>query len=228
MLSPDRILAAALRNRANREGQVERLAPVAVQAAQKKDELLAMKEDGAKVVRRVRQMRDFSSIPSFFPTPRPVIDFMLRHARIQPGNTVLEPNAGRGDLLDALAPLGVHIVAYEFVQALVQATRERGHPCRQGDFLAVTPGEVGPVDRVFMNPPFERGADIRHIQHAFTFLKPGGILVAVASSTSCTKLAEWADDNAGATLPLPDQSFAASARPTLVRTGLVIATRSFD
>jgi 16S rRNA G1207 methylase RsmC len=36
-------------------------------------------------------------------------------------------------------------------------------------------------DRILMNPPFERGDDIRHIEHARKFLKPGGRLVAICA-----------------------------------------------
>src|SRR3546814_16951918 len=40
-----------------------------------------------------------------------------------------------------------------------------------------------------MNPPFDRGRDCDHVRHAFGFLKPGGILVAVMSAR-----AEFRDD----------------------------------
>jgi 16S rRNA G1207 methylase RsmC len=33
-----------------------------------------------------------------------------------------------------------------------------------------------------MNPPFERGADIKDIKHALAFLKPGGRLVAICAN----------------------------------------------
>lgn len=35
-----------------------------------------------------------------------------------------------------------------------------------------------------MNPPFSRDQDVRHVCHAFTFLKPGGKLVAIVGSYS--------------------------------------------
>jgi hypothetical protein len=38
-----------------------------------------------------------------------------------------------------------------------------------------------PVDRVIMNPPFINGADIKHIKHALTMLRPGGKLVAICA-----------------------------------------------
>ena len=50
-----------------------------------------------------------------------------------------------------------------------------------GDFLAMN-GELGTFDRVVMNPPFDHGADIRHIEHARGKLNPGGRLVAICAN----------------------------------------------
>ena len=59
---------------------------------------------------------------------------------------------------------------------------------RCADFLELRPdddgtcgGGCGYVDAVVMNPPFRDGADIKHILHARTFLKPGGRLVAICA-----------------------------------------------
>ena len=37
-------------------------------------------------------------------------------------------------------------------------------------------------DKIIMNPPFINGADIKHIEHAMGFLKPGGRLVALCAN----------------------------------------------
>jgi 16S rRNA G1207 methylase RsmC len=51
-----------------------------------------------------------------------------------------------------------------------------------GDFLEKIPGlELEMFDRILMNPPFDHGSDIVHIQHARKFLKPGGRLVAICA-----------------------------------------------
>jgi precorrin-6B methylase 2 len=52
---------------------------------------------------------------------------------------------------------------------------------RCADFLACN-GDLGTFDRIVMNPPFERGDDIRHIEHALTMLRPGGRLVALCAN----------------------------------------------
>lgn len=79
------------------------------------------------------------------------------------------------------------------------------------------PRGIGRFDRVVMNPPFECGADLKHIQHAFGFLKPGGRLVALCAQRDTTR--EWVEALGGVFEPLPDGSFAEQG--TGVRTALV-------
>lgn len=72
-----------------------------------------------------------------------------------------------------------------------------------------------------MNPPFENGADIRHIGHARTFLKPGGRLVAICANGPRQREAlmpiadEWID--------LPEDAFKESG--TSVRTAILVITK---
>ena len=61
---------------------------------------------------------------------------------------------------------------------LYRAERQ-GVTIKQRDFLETSPEELGTFDSVVMNPPFHMRADIRHIEHALTFLKPGGTLAAL-------------------------------------------------
>jgi 16S rRNA G1207 methylase RsmC len=42
--------------------------------------------------------------------------------------------------------------------------------------------DLGKFDRVLMNPPFQNADDIKHIQHAISFLNPGGVLVAICAN----------------------------------------------
>ncbi|SXL96986.1 transposase [Klebsiella pneumoniae] len=46
-----------------------------------------------------------------------------------------------------------------------------------GDFLEYHPERR--YTRIIMNPPFNRGDDIRHIRRALTLLEPGGILTGI-------------------------------------------------
>ncbi len=45
------------------------------------------------------------------------------------------------------------------------------------DFLEVTPSPA--FDAALMNPPFQGGQDMAHVTHAWSFVKPGGVLVAI-------------------------------------------------
>jgi type I restriction-modification system DNA methylase subunit len=81
-------------------------------------------------------------------------------------------------------------------------------------------------DRVVMNPPFAKQADIKHVMHALKFLKPDGKLVSVMSASvdfrdnKLTK--EFRDliaERGGRIEALPDGAFKESG--TMVRTVIV-------
>lgn len=145
------------------------------------------------------------SVFQLFQTPEPIARLMAD--KLGPQARVLEPSAGLGRLLDAL-PAGTKATAIE------QASECTGELFRQNredvqilqrDFLTVRPEEIGLFDGVLMNPPFHLRADIRHIEHALDFLKPGGKLVALCLCTDHRRKAfavrarEWID--------LPSNSF---------------------
>ncbi len=122
------------------------------------------------------------SAPQLFPTPAPLAARLVALADVQPGQRVLEPSAGTGRILDAL-PVGCDVVAAEVHPALAQALRAHATApqVHAGDFLSLTPETLGYFDAVLINPPFQFAADIKHIRHAATFLRPGGVLVAICA-----------------------------------------------
>jgi protein-L-isoaspartate O-methyltransferase len=123
------------------------------------------------------------SAPQLFPTPASLADEMVRRADLAPGHRVLEPSAGTGALLRAISAAGVdvaHVTAVEINQRLAEALPATlAVRVLAEDFLTVDVG--GPFDRIVMNPPFERAADIRHVRRAFEQLAPGGRLVALVA-----------------------------------------------
>jgi hypothetical protein len=152
-------------------------------------------------------------IPGFFPTPRPVVDRLLQAADIQPGMSVLEPSAGKGDILDVIRERHPDAKAkgIEQYDTLAAIAREKGHDVTTGDTLAEK-GEQ--YDRIVMNPPFEKGQDIEHVRAAFDRLKPGGKLVAVMSEgpffrndAKATEFRDWLEANGGTSEQLPAGSF---------------------
>lgn len=173
------------------------------------------------------------SAPQLFPTPRDLARRMCEIADINAGHRVLEPSAGTGELLRAAIDralgfdCGVRVVAVEVNAQLVaqlEEMRQRrlyatdaNFDIRQSDFLQCN-GDLGTFDRIVMNPPFKDGEDIKHIEHARTFLKPGGRLVAICANGPRQRerlrsiAAEWVD--------LPPGSFKAAG--TMVAAAVVV------
>ena len=124
---------------------------------------------------------------NFFPTPANVAKRVIELAKLSDGMFVLEPSAGRGALAVAAfeAANGIVIDMYELMEANNRALVDLHLPLsgvsKPSDFLAEKPNPI--YDRAIMNPPFAKQADIKHVMHAHKFLKPGGLLVAVMSSS---------------------------------------------
>jgi SAM-dependent methyltransferase len=121
--------------------------------------------------------------PNLFPTPQDVARKMAELADFWPIQRILEPSAGTGNLIEAFAGKGRSIVAVEINPVLADGLRRRwpGIDTRCADFLECN-GDLGTFDRIVMNPPFDHGSDIKHVEHACKFLKPGGRLVAIVAN----------------------------------------------
>lgn len=122
-------------------------------------------------------------IPGYFPTPADIVDDLVASALVGAGMCVLEPSAGKGNIITGLLNAGAHVKAIEVNATLIGLLEMKfaGSPVEteQCDFLEVRPFSV---DRVVMNPPFENGQDIDHVRHAYQFLRNGGRLVAIMSA----------------------------------------------
>lgn len=121
-------------------------------------------------------------ISGFFPTPPDLIARMLSLAQVRSNHDVLEPSAGKGDILNAVSHflLGKNdrLYAIEINPTLREYLSLQGHAVIGSDFLSYNETLF---DRILMNPPFENGQDIDHVNHAYSLLKPGGALVAIVS-----------------------------------------------
>ncbi len=144
-----------------------------------------------KTEQKIKQLEEefrFAKIPGFFPTPPAVIQRMIELADLEDGMTLLEPSAGKGDILDAVRATGKKIEArfVERIHRLAELCELKGHKphpesaLAENDFLRIA-GRIA-FDRILMNPPFEKGQDIEHVQTAYSHLSPGGRLVAVMST----------------------------------------------
>ena len=162
--------------------------------------------------------------PQLFPTPAERAEIMVDEADIFDGARILEPEAGTGRIVQAIRNTGrpVHIVAVEVDRRLADGLRAAfpGVPAKvpqeveviNRDFLEMTPADIGTFDFVLMNPPFANGADIAHIKHALTFLRPGGRLVALCANgpRQAQQLQPLVNEAGGTWEVLPAGSFAES------------------
>ena len=160
------------------------------------DTILAGADMNAQRVRfdRLRNRHTNGAAPvavsafQLFQTPPTLAAKLVALLNLAPGARVLEPSAGLGRILDALAPYQpAEIIAVETAPQLCAQLFKQDRPgvrLMQRDFLTCTPAELGQFDAVAMNPPFHMRDDIRHIRHALQFLRPGARLAAIALSGS--------------------------------------------
>ncbi|WP_454634454.1 methyltransferase domain-containing protein [Bradyrhizobium cenepequi] len=159
--------------------------------------------------------------PQLFQTSHELAADVAEAADIRPGQRILEPSAGTGALIEAARNCAddLEVVAVEINAKLSEHLRAAfpGAFVHCGDFLDFDP-PAERFDVVLMNPPFENGADIKHITHGRRFLKPGGRLVAICADgpRQRARLEPIAIEYR----PLPSGSFKAAG--TMVNTALVV------
>lgn len=163
---------------------------------------------------------------NFFPSPPAVVARLMELADVQHGMRVLEPSAGKGAIAYVCADAGATVDCYELMEANFAALAgdARLGAVRHMDFLAQMP--EANYDRVVMNPPFVKQADIKHVLHALRFLKPGGLLVSVMAGSVAFRDNKLTQDfrglireRGGDIEALPEGAFKASG--TMVRSVIV-------
>lgn len=130
------------------------------------------------------------SSPDLFPTPPDVAERLAEYLELFPGCRVLEPSVGTGSLVRAVVDLepSASVCGYEINRELAMSGS-----AYWADFLEIPASPE--FDRVVMNPPFSKGADMRHVEHALGFLKPGGLIVAIVADGPRQEslFADWQD-----------------------------------
>ena len=177
------------------------------------EEARAHEADRLAKLERVRQL----NIPGFFPTPAPVAALVVERAQIEDNHTVLEPSAGIGSLADA-CPNPENVTCVERDATLCELLRhDYGDRVTWCDFLnfGARPDGTGLFDRIVMNPPFEKQADIDHVRYAYrNHLAPGGRLVSIMAAgvksrtgRKATEFRQWAESLGADIEDLPPGSF---------------------
>ena len=197
------------------------------------DDARAIMEDTVHYGEYVNAKKTFQ----FFETPEPtallLVDKIVAYfrKREQDPKTLiaLEPSAGRGRIAVPLRAAGFTVKTVELDPKNVKELKKLDFKdVLEADFCdnAAVDRYIGAVDAVGMNPPFNKQQDMKHVRQAFTYLKDGGILVAIMSpawtyrsdklSQSFRQLVkryrgDWSE--------LPENTFAESG--TNVRTGIL-------
>ncbi len=128
----------------------------------------------------------------FIPTPPQIALEMVAHLDLRGGETILEPSAGLGALIDAILELrsDVHVAAIELNYNACQVmrnkyAREVQVTVYQAGFMEGVWREFESVvkySRVIMNPPWSKNQDVKHVLYAWDeCLADDGILVALVS-----------------------------------------------
>lgn len=123
----------------------------------------------------------FSQSVQFFPSTEELARQVYYAAQIEAKNTVLDPTAGNGVLLDAVSEYKrqwdrVQTFAIEIDQELRFILQGKGHKVIGTDFLEYA--DPLKFDRIIMNPPFANGAEM--VLKAWNqHLKDGGRLVSI-------------------------------------------------
>lgn len=104
----------------------------------------------------------------FYPTPLSVLEMMQIDCK---NKVVLEPSAGKGDIVDYVKSIGAkEVLACEHNEDLRKILDSK---CKviSNDFFNVRSEQVSHIDIIVMNPPFSNGD--KHIIHAYEIAPEG-------------------------------------------------------
>lgn len=118
----------------------------------------------------------------FYPTPNKVAKRVVELAEIKKGQSVLEPSAGLGNLLDCI-DVPCDILAVEPIVNNVVTLKHKGYPTEMTTFEEIY-DSLPTFNRIIMNPPFSGQRDVKHVMMAYKKLKRHGVLVAIISENA--------------------------------------------
>ena len=160
----------------------------------------------------------------FYPTPEHLGRQLLRHVDWKRVTAILEPSAGKGDLLRLVKGKAKIVECIELDPNLQAILRDQGYNVIGDDFL--THDTYTSYDLIIMNPPFSDGA--KHLLKALDLCKHGGqvccILNAETLRNPCDvyrqKLADLLDEHA-AIIEYVQDGFSHAERKTGVEVALI-------
>jgi len=114
----------------------------------------------------------------FYPTPERIAQKMVEALQLQDGMNVLEPSAGKGDLVLAAKRNAAVTVKYcEIDPHLALLADAVADEFLKSNCLELTREDLYGIDAVIMNPPFRHAR--KHILHLWHILPAGATMVAL-------------------------------------------------
>ena len=117
----------------------------------------------------------------FYPTPASIARYVAQILKCQPTDQILDPDAGRGDLVAFLDVPEENITSVEISPLFCDILGAKGFNVYNKDFLAwskefiTAPG----YDKIAINPPYSEGRAKEHTLAALNHLNEKGIMAAV-------------------------------------------------
>lgn len=179
------------------------------------------KQEANKAVELERKLIGAKVGVDFFPTPKALAERMVSDAGVEAGMKVLEPSAGNGNIAEVMKDNGANVDVLEISSELRNILTEKGFNVVGNDFMDYTEGGY---DAIVMNPPFSSNQDMKHIKHAYTLLKDGGKLSAIAgegaflrNNATSQEFKDWLDEVGADVEQLPANTF--TDKKLMVNTG---------
>lgn len=125
----------------------------------------------------------------FYPTPQKLIDKMVEGLDVAYCNTILEPSAGKGNIVETIIAkyksrfkfsnnINVDIDCIELDNNLRLILKDKGYNVVWDNFLTYNPFKK--YDLIIMNPPFKNGEE--HLLKALDLQKDGGSIICILNA----------------------------------------------
>lgn len=179
------------------------------------------------------EKRNLKKEYQFFATPPALAARMVEMAELgetdgQGYGDILEPSAGQGAIVKAIHEAtdgAVTVNCYELMDINRGVlSKMPGVSLIGDDFMKAA--SVTQYDRIIANPPFTKNQDIDHIRLMYALLKPGGVMVTLASPSwqygsqkKQIEFREWLREVGAYVLEIPEGAFKESG--TSIRTILI-------